>query len=138
MYCCFKGAGRWQWSVEKNSKDVEFFSAFEIRCKVHFYCTFFLVLVVHYGMTSPRVIWTSSIFRSFHLNSVTNSERNCAHVSTFQTLVAQKIPKWRIFLCTRNKIQKLFPYELNLFFRKIWHLKKLMHRNAIKMDKGVK
>ena len=29
---------------------------------------FFLVLVVHYGMTSPRVIWTSSIFRSFHLN----------------------------------------------------------------------
>ena len=68
MYCCFEGAGRWQWSVEKNSKDVEFFSAFEIRCKVHFYCTFFLVLVVHYGMTSPRVIWTSSIFRSFHLN----------------------------------------------------------------------
>ena len=52
-------------------------------------------------------------------NSVSNSEGNCAHVSTFQTLVAQKIPKWRIFLCTRNKIQKLFPYELNLFFRKI-------------------
>ena len=51
--------------------------------------------------------------------SVSNSERNCAHVSTFQTLVAQKIPKWRIFLCTGNKIQKLFPYKLNLFFRKI-------------------
>ena len=68
MYCCFEGAGRCQWSVEKNLKDVEFFSAFEIRCKVHFDCTFFLVLVVHYGMTSPRVIWTSSIFRSFHLN----------------------------------------------------------------------
>ena len=30
-------------------------------------------------------------------NSVSNSEGNCAHVSTFQTLVAQKIPKWRIF-----------------------------------------
>ena len=51
-------------------------------------------------------------------SSVNNSERNCAHVSTFQTLVAQKIPKWRIFLCTRNKIQKLFPYELNLFLEK--------------------
>ena len=48
--------------------------------------------------------------------SVNNSECSCAHVSTFQTFVAQKIPKWRIFLCTRNKIQKLFPYELNLFF----------------------
>ena len=52
------------------------------------------------------------------VNSVNNSERNCAHVSTFQTFVAQKIPKWRIFLCTRNKIQKLFPYELNLFLEK--------------------
>ena len=40
--------------------------------------------------------------------SVSNSERNCAHVSTFETLVAQKIPKWRIFLCTWNKIPNYF------------------------------
>ena len=31
-------------------------------------------------------------------NSVSNSERNCAHVSTFQTLVAQKISKVAHFL----------------------------------------
>ena len=38
---------------------------------------------------SPKLTLTQS--------SVTNSEHNCAHVSIFQTLVAQKIPKWRIF-----------------------------------------
>ena len=37
-------------------------------------------------------------------NSVSNSEGNCAHVSTFQTLVAQKNPKWRIFYSIRNKV----------------------------------
>ena len=66
------------------------------------------VIIGEITLIAPK----NSILRT----SVNNSERNCAHVSTFQTFVAQKIPKWRIFLCTRNKIQKLFPYELNLFF----------------------
>ena len=67
---------------------------------------------------SPQTLFPMIISYFVIIVSVNNSERNCAHVSTFQTLVAQKIPKWRIFLCTRNKIQKLFPYELNLFLEK--------------------
>ena len=53
-------------------------------------------------------MWKCHVFDLVNTISVNNSERNCAHVSTFQTLVAQKIPKWRIFLCTRNKIPNYF------------------------------
>ena len=77
-----------------------------------FWGVFWLKIFVIFGLKSRDFQEKSSA----NAGSVNNSERNCAHVSTFQTLVAQKIPKWRIFLCTRNKIQKLFPYELNLFF----------------------